>query len=706
MEIPVAAEIEHYLFEPENTDLPQFVVLEFIGHEGISRLSHFGIKLLSTNQDIAFSDILNKRASLRIWCWQDSDYGRVYHGIISSFELIGQDDDYTLYRAELVPHLWRLTMNYQSRIFQNMPVPEIIREVLDGAGLQGYYDFNLQGEYPSLIDPPREFCVQYRETDFNFISRLMEDEGIFYFFKHEVDAPGEIMVIADRASIHEDTSPLSEVRFESDTGLPPDEEEFIHSVRYKASVIPINYALKDFNYDTPQTDLTSRHITIYDTQDTDRDSFETHDDGFSYYDYPGHFGFVNRGSSLAVTRYEEREVERRIISGEGNCRSFCAGYRFTLLEAPRAGLEGQLLLTRVEHHGIQGGPLATEAQISYENRFECLPQGVDYRPPRVTPKARVQGTQTATVVGDGRVGREVYMDEKGRAKIQFHWDLEGTKDENSSCWVRVGYFYAGQNHGAQFPPLIGDEVIVDFLEGDPDKPIIIGCVYNNENTPPLVPEDRIQNIIKTPYQHHLLFDDNKQKIRIKTGGDEKIVLTDNDEEFGNNILIRTSNGHFISLENGTDIRNAIRIGTEAGNYVILHDSEELILMRTTGRHLVLLNDAENQITIETAGGHLIKLDDPSGTITISGTGTVAITAGTVTIDADDIIANASNNITLESGGNIEINASGDLNMTATNITATASAKAEITASTVTTDGTMNEVKGGTVVIQGTPVKIN
>jgi len=698
MEIPLASEIEHYIFEPETEDLPQFVVLEFTGREGISQLSHFDIKLLSTDQDIEFSDILNMRASLRIWCWQDSDYGRVYHGIISSFEHIGQDGNYRLYRAQLVPLLWRLTLNYRSRIFQDQSVPDIIEAVLDDAGFQSDdYRLSLEGEYEPLTDPPREFCVQYRESDFNFISRLMEEEGIFYFFEHDVEADKEVMVIADHASIHEATSPMDEVQYEAAIGLHAPEEEFIHSVRYKANVIPTDYVLKDFNYDTPQTDLTSRHMSFLETQEGE----------FEYYDYPGHYGFVNRGSDLVTIRSQEREVGQFSISGESNCRSFCSGYKFTMLDPPHGDLEGEILLVRVEHHGTQGGPLTTEVKTSYVNRFECLPESNVYRPPRITPKARVQGTQTATVVGDGQVGQDVYMDEKGRAKLQFHWDLDGTSDANSSCWVRVSQIYAGVNHGGQFPPLIGDEVVVAFAEGDPDRPIIIGRVYNGQNTPPLLPESRIQNIIKTPYQHQLLFDDNKQKIRMITGGNEKIVLTDNDEEYGDNILIRTSNRHFISLENGRDVRKAIRIGTELKNFLVLHDHEQFALLRTTNDNFIVLNDAEQQITIQTTGGHMIKLDDPSGTITISGTETVAITAGTVTIDAGTITANASDSMTLESGGDIEINASGDLKMTGTNISAEAAAEAKVTAPTITTEAAgANSVKGATVIVQGSLVKIN
>jgi type VI secretion system secreted protein VgrG len=224
----VAANIEHYLFEPEDESLPEFIVLEFTGHEGISQLARFDIKLLCSENDINFADVVGKRASLRIWCWQDSDYTRAYHGIICRFEQIGQNEGYAQYHAVMVPSVWRLTINYQSLIYQDMSVPDIVEDVLGNAGFQSDdYDLSsLQGTYLPINEPPREFCVQYRESDFNFISRLMEDEGIFYFFEYGEDK--EVMVIADSNTVFQQTSPINEIRYEVPTGLQPLEEEYIH----------------------------------------------------------------------------------------------------------------------------------------------------------------------------------------------------------------------------------------------------------------------------------------------------------------------------------------------------------------------------------------------------------------------------------------------------------------------------------------------
>ncbi|MBI1926579.1 type VI secretion system tip protein VgrG [Candidatus Poribacteria bacterium] len=476
----------HYRFKPSETSLPNFNVENFSGQERISQLMCFEIDLWCEPQDVDFSKVLDKPATLTVRCWPDFIQERKYHGIVASFEQTEQTEDGIAFHTLLVPRLWRLTLNHQSRIFQEKSVPEILEEVLKkNAQFQSDdYRLALQGTYEKLNKPPREFCVQYRESDFNFISRLMEEEGIFYFFEY-TDSK-EVMVIADSPAVHQETAPVFEVKYNPQS-QDERKEEVVSALSYKERLLPGKASLKDFNYDTPQTNL------LAESQINSNASLEV-------YDYPGRFGFLNRGNHLARVRNEELESDRKVISGKSDCRSFCAGYRFQLAGHPRPDLNSEYLLTRVFHAGSQGGALAQDVQTRYDNQFECIPFDIPYRPPQVTSKPIVRGTQTAIVVGPS--GETLYMDEKGRAKVQFHWDRDGVRNEKSSCWVRVSHGYAGQQHGIQFHPLVGDEVIVDFLEGDPDKPIIVGRVYNGDNRPPLKPEDRIQNIILTPYQHY------------------------------------------------------------------------------------------------------------------------------------------------------------------------------------------------------------
>ena len=713
-----AVDIEHYLFDPESTDLPAFTVLEFSGHEGISQLTHFDIRLLADDQDIDPADILNKRASLKIWCWQDSDYSRVYHGIISSFQQIGQDErtNRVLYQVHMVPLLWRLGLNYQSRIFQEKSVPEIIEEVFEQAGFQqDDYRLSLNGTYLPLTDPPREFCVQYRETDFNFVSRLMEEEGIFYFFEYNDDK--EVMVIADHAGIHTETSPMSEVPYEEPTGLQSLEAEYIHPMQYRVNVISTDFTLTDFNYNTPQTQLSSPLSFVPSTQVG----------GFLQDDYPGHFGFPDRGGDLVTIRSQEVDTGRRIISGKSNCRSFRPGYLFTLTDHPNGDLADEdYLLTRVSHHGVQPGTMATDVQISYENQFEAIPAPISdfpYRPPRVTPKARVQGTHTAIVVGPA--GEELYMDEKGRAKIQFHWDLAGGNDENSSCWVRVSHGYAGQNHGIQFHPLVGDEVIVDFLEGDPDKPIIVGRVYNGQNMPPLRPEDRIQNVILTPYQHKMMFDDKGASIKLNTGGNQSITMTDGgDTGYGNHIEIKTSDNHEIDMASGeqnriiiisandnfmnlSDERRAIHIQTTDRHYIQLSDQDQWITLVTTGGHSITMSDADNLISVVSNSGHHVTISDADNAITISDSSggkkiDIDCSAGDITISTDTGAINLEAPVggVNISGSSVNIEATMNMDLNAKlNITSQAGIQNKVAGTMVNLEAAaINTIVGGLVKI--------
>ncbi|MFC1712433.1 type VI secretion system Vgr family protein [Candidatus Poribacteria bacterium] len=616
----IAADIEHYLFEHEDRDLPEFIVLGFSGQEGISQLTNFEIELLCSEQDLDFSKILNRRAALRIWCWQDNDYGRVYHGIISSFEQAHQAEEYSIFRAQMFPFLWRLTLNSQSRIFQDKSVPEIIQDVLKGAGFQSDdYRLSLKGRYEALNKPPREFCIQYRESDFDFISRLMEEEGIFYFFEYTENK--EVLVIADDPSVHEDTMPASEAEFRSPIGLQPLEEEFVYPLHYRESILPARVALKDFNYDTPQTNL----LTV---SQTDQQGSS------SVYDYPGRFGFLDRGADLARIRKQEIDAGRKIVSGESNCRSFCAGHCFTLSGHNRADLNRRHLLTSVSHHGTQPGTLATGSQISYENQFECIPSDSPYRPPRVTAKPVVQGAQTAIVVGPQN--EEIYVDEKGRVKIQFHWDLEGEYDEKSSCWIRVSQAWAGAGWGGVFIPRIGQEVIVEFLEGDPDQPIVTGSVYNGDHQVPYrLPDEKTKAVIKSNSStggegaNEIRFEDMKgeeqifihaeknQDNRVKNdslewvGTDRHLVikqdqleLVEGDKHLGVKGDHNEKVDGTISVQSGMDMQEKVsmKYALDAGTEIHLKSGTNLVIESGT---TLTLKVGENFININ-SGGVFIK----------------------------------------------------------------------------------------------------
>ena len=431
----------------------------FHGSEAISQLFHFNLDLLSENDSVSFKDVVGKDVTLRIF---DADGAeRHWHGFVSRFSQAGQNRRFTAYHAEMVPWLWFLTRTADCRIFQNQKVPDIIQKIFKDLG---FHDFELRlyGDFS-----PRDYCVQYRETDFNFVSRLMEEEGIYYYFRHEQGK--HVMVLANDPAAHEPAPKQKIARYAAGDAAPY--EDVITEWQYHEEFRPGKWTQTDYNFETPSASLS---VSV-----NGKNPYEI-------YDYPGEYGARGEGDKLARIRLQEQVVPGAVSHGTGVCRHFSSGFKFTLQDHYRGDLNQAYLLTSVRHSATQGGGYeagdAMEGESTYSNSFECIPFSIPFRPARVTRQPIVQGCQTAVVVGPG--GEEIYTDKHGRVKVQFHWDREGKKNENSSCWTRVSHPWAGKGWGSISIPRIGQEVIVDFLEGNPDQPIIVGRVYNAEQTPP------------------------------------------------------------------------------------------------------------------------------------------------------------------------------------------------------------------------------
>jgi type VI secretion system secreted protein VgrG len=431
----------------------------FSGSESISQLFHFSLDLLSQNDSLSFQDIVGKAVSITV---QDADgKPRHWHGFVSRFSQGHQDGKLTAYHAEMVPWLWFLTRTSDCRIFQNKKVPDIIQKVFKDLNFSDF-ELHLYGTYA-----PRDYCVQYRETDFNFVSRLMEEEGIYYFFKQTDDK--HVLILADDPAAHEadPKQPTASYASMSSTSYADAITEWHYQEEFRTGT----WTQTDYNFETPSTDL---KVAV-----NGKNPYEI-------YEFPGQYGVRGEGNRLAKIRLQEQTAPTAVITGSSTCRHFSSGFKFTLEDHYRSDLNQDYLLTSVRHSATQGGGYtvggSADEDSSYSNSFECIPFSTPYRPQRVTPEPIVQGCQTALVVGPA--GEEIYTDKYGRVKVQFHWDREGKKNENSSCWVRVSHPWAGKGWGSISIPRIGQEVIVDFLEGDPDQPIIIGRVYNAEQTPP------------------------------------------------------------------------------------------------------------------------------------------------------------------------------------------------------------------------------
>ncbi len=457
------------------------LLTRLVGEEAVSRPFGFTVDLLSEDPAIGMAAVIGKPASISLEL--AGGEARYFHGVMTRFVHAGSDPRFTAYRVELRPWLWLLTRRADCRIFQNMTVPEILQQVFERAGFR---DFELR---LSATYRPRVYCVQYRETDFNFVSRLMEDEGISYFFEHDVSS--HKMVLFDRLNALAPCAHQAEAYMRG-TGGGAQERDEISAWHAEQTLHTGRYALTDYNFEDPQNSLDVKVATA--AQIGGNGEYETYDH------HPNSYGNVGDGNTIATIRMEEEEAARVRILGEGDCRAFGAGYRFKLKEHFRPEYsDQQYALTAVTHHLEQSVGLVrggSGSGATYRNTFACVQSDVPLRPPRVTPAPMITGPQTAKVVG--LAGEEIYVDEYGRVKVQFHWDREGKSDENSSCWVRVTQAWAGSQWGAIAHPRIGDEVIVEFIEGNPDSPLITGCVYNATRMPPYeLPASKTQTGIKT-----------------------------------------------------------------------------------------------------------------------------------------------------------------------------------------------------------------
>ena len=469
-------------------DKDTLLLARFKGHEGLSELFHFDMDLFSEQQSIVFKGIIGENVTLTITLADGSS--RFLNGIVSSFiQKHGSSDQKnklqtSYYSASLVPWLWLLTRTSNSRIFQKLSVKDIAEKIFSEKKLS-HYRFELNNTYEK-----REYTVQYRETDFNFISRLLEEEGIYYFFEHEDGK--HTMVLADHSGVNNPCLTQESAKFKVTGREDFGHEDQIETLKMTKQIQATKYTLNDYNFEIPSSDLKITSDTTHDLVPGEREK----------YDYPGGYAKRSRGNTLAALRMEEEESRITSLSGTSNCRAFVSGGRFKLEKSYREDWnDKEYLLTRIIHKADQSDSYSTgsspgkEKKI-YQNHFDCIPHEIPFRPRRKTPVPMVKGVQTAVVVGPE--GEEIYTDEHGRIKVHFHWDRNDKFDENTSCWLRVCQAMAGNGWGAMFLPRIGHEVIVNFIEGNPDQPIVTGQVYNGMNPPPYtLPEDMTRSTFKS-----------------------------------------------------------------------------------------------------------------------------------------------------------------------------------------------------------------
>jgi type VI secretion system secreted protein VgrG len=584
------------------------------GEEELGQPFRYYLTLLSKNGDLVLADLLGQRVTVELQVPESnvaSDVKpRYFDGFVTRFSRQGAKGSYYVYSATVRPWLWLLSQTSTCRIFENKTVPQIIKEVFRANGLTDFGD-SLTGDYST-----REFVVQYRETDFNFVSRLMEHEGIYYYFTHEANK--HTMVLADGSGAHQKVPGYEKIPY-----LPPGHvnlalPEFIDGWQVGKQIRPGAVVLKDFNFETPKAQLR-----------VSRSAPNPHENAkFEDYDYPGDYRVSSDGETLARIRLEEINTRYEQTRGTGTAQGLAAGALFELTGYPIDSDNREYLITAATLT-INGPEYESQPSVSETEPFRCTLVAIEghcpFRTERRTTRPTVAGPQTATVVGDK--GEDITTDKYGRVKVKFHWDRrEGNEkdsskvdknnnDPDSSCWVRVAQMWAAAKFGAINIPRIGDEVIVDFLDGDPDRPIITGRVYNADNMPPYtLPDNKTQTGIKSrstkggnPQNfNELRFEDLK--------GEEEVYLQ---AEKDLNILVKNDETRDVGHDRVKNVKND-ETSTITGNRTEDVGKDEKIAIHGNRSETV---DKDETITISGARSESVGKDE---TISITGARTETV----------------------------------------------------------------------------------
>ncbi|MDX2039320.1 MAG: type VI secretion system tip protein TssI/VgrG [Isosphaeraceae bacterium] len=644
------------------------------GQEFVSQLFFFRVELVAPNDEaIDFGALLGQSITIEVVSptLDGSGPSRYFNGICSRMGQGARGTNFTKYWMDLVPRAWFTSRISTSRIFHQMTVKDILGAINETNGIWDDAT-GLRADYKK-----RDYCVQYRETDLNFASRMMEEEGIFYFFKH---TNGDHSLYAgDSNAAFPPLDGESAIQFSQSEGAAP-AAGVINSWSKIQEVRSSRYSLRDYHFEKPD------------------DSFEAYKSGpatvsvgeanhklaisppprvgqLYLYDFPGEYaqrfdGIAPSGSEqaseianisteknrVAALRIEEELSESVQIRGSSSVQAFQAGRKFTLEGHDDA--DGEYILTSVKHEArlLGGFDMQSGGGLVYSNTFTCIPAALTYRPKRVTPKPVIHGTQSAVVVGPS--GTEIYTDKYGRVRVHFHWDLSATTDVNSSCWVRVGTPWAGNQWGMIHIPRVGHEVIVAFEEGDPDQPVIVSSVYNSANMPPYtLPDNRTQSGIKsrsslqgtTEMFNELRFEDKKDSEQIYFHAQKdfhRVVENDDKLEVGNDQTIEIKNHRTETVKEGDEtitIEKGKRLVTvkqgddehliETGNRILTVETGNDTHTVKTGNRVVTVETGNDTHTVKT-GNREVSVDTGNDTHTIKlGNQTTKCNVGKITIEA-------------------------------------------------------------------------
>lgn len=680
--------------------------------EKMSTLTETDIQFISPDQNLKLEDIVGQRLSLEL----DDENGntRYWHGHCISCAFEGRMGGQGLYRAEVRPWPWFLTLHADCRIFQEKSALEVIKEIFSDRGFSDIQD-KTSANYEK-----REYLVQYRETDYDFVERLMEEEGMYYYFTH--DSSKETLVLADGAGSHSPLEGAAEIRFEfkedgksgGGAGSFKRDEDHIYEWKSSERVNTGKVSLTDYDFKKPTTDL--KALTAIPKGSHSHKDIEV-------YDYPGIHDTADFGKKRTRVRAEALASEYKRTWGKSNVRTMAVGGTFKLKEHPRSDFNKEYLVLGVKHklqietdedkdgqantnlsdeHG-EGGAQEGKKE-SYESTFTVQLKSEPFRAPLTTPRPIIPGLQTAVVTGPS--GDEIYTDEYGRIKVQFHWDRVGEKDEKTTCFIRVAQTMSGQGWGVFHIPRIGQEVVVQFEEGNPDRPIVTGMLYNDAK--------------KHPFEFPANMTQHGMKSNTTKGGGGFHELVFEDKKEGEFIRLQSERDYKETIKNNAEISIGFE-HTDPGDLTqkIYHNKTEEI---ETGDYTFTIKDGlqavdiakTNDVTIgesETINIGDDKTDDVGANYTVNVGDTLDITAGTkikLTVGGSTIemtsseIKISSTTIKVEASGKLDATAGGAMKLEASgSLTAKGSGTA-----TFEGGGAATLKAGAVLTVKGTAVKIN
>jgi type VI secretion system secreted protein VgrG len=695
-------------------------VVRFEGSEGLSELFQLDVLLVGdVAHPVEIDAVLGKDA---LFTLQLEHGPRYLHGVVVRFQQADAQGRSLGYVATLAPRVHRLQLRHDCRIFQpadgaSMTVTDILSLVLQSASLTAAKDYRL-----ALRDSysPRDYCAQYRESDWAFLSRLMEEEGIHYFFEHHEDK--HVLVLADSSAAH-DVLPGGAVRFHPRTGALTGGEH-VDRFHLAGSLRSGKQTLRDYNFEKPRDPLESSATAASGAdveigEESDKKIYE------EIYDYPGAYTLAAHGGPRAKRWLQEQQVRRKRGEGTSRCPRLLPGAVFELREHPLDAMNRKYLITRVEHSGyvpeLVGQP--GDDEPSYENRFVAIPDDVPFRAPRITPRPVIAGAQTATVLCPS--GEDVEPDQYGRVKVRFPWDRE----HKSSAWVRVGQVWAGAGFGAMFLPRKDQEVLVEFLEGDPDRPVIVGSLYHVTNvTPYPLPAEKTKSTLKSRSSpggggfNELRFEDKKDSEELYLHAQKDLtveVLNDEKATVGHDQAVTVKNDRRLDVT----ANEAVTIGKSRTDKVggdetltVDKDESETIKGGKTVKVAADLTENVDGNTSRAVGkdrtehvlGKSVERVDGDATLLYKSKVTTTIEAGqsediklekAVTVGEKMTLTCGSATVTVQKDGTISI-AGGTVSITATGAVTVKGGSLQVEASGAVT------VKGGNVVVQGGTVGLN